>query len=248
MEKVKQLDDDQLEGFDWEFIDSEKRQAIFTQINRDFPSGEFSFIDIGGGNGSFTDRVLNAFPKSKGLVIDNSEMLLSKNEPRAGKSVLCESVENLENVLTEKYDIVFFNLILHHLVGDSYSASRQFQRKELEQAIRVLDDRGRISVFENVYDGSVIDSVPSHMIFNLTVSKPLKKLVSKLGANTAGVGVCFLSKRQWEAELSGVGLQVTNYSNHREFEINKLKKTVLHLGYVRGGHFWCETTAQVPGN
>ena len=240
METVKQLDDSQLEGFDWEFIDNEKRMVIFSMIKKDFPDGKFSFIDIGGGNGSFTDRVLQEFPESEGLIIDNSELLLNRNAPNSRKSIICDSVEKLDQLVDKKYDIVFFNLILHHLVGSDYSSTRAFQRKALSQATKVLKENGKISIFENIYDGSIFDSLPSHMIFNLTSSKILKSLVSKLGANTAGVGVCFLSKANWLKEFNNVGLEAQAYSDHREFNINKIKKIILHLGYIRGGQFWCQ--------
>jgi 16S rRNA G1207 methylase RsmC len=63
---------------------------------RDFPDGHFNFIDIGGGDGLFADKVLARFPNSHGTVLDNSQLLLKKNIPSSRKNIIFNSAENIK--------------------------------------------------------------------------------------------------------------------------------------------------------
>lgn len=237
--RTKQLADDQLEAFDSEFIDRNRRNKIKAYINRDFPSGEFSFLDIGGGNGTFADKILESYPLARGTVIDNSELLLSKNSMNSRKRTVHAPIEGVGPILSEKFDIIFMNFLLHHLVGSSYRDTRKNQVLGLKAAKDLLAFGGRISIFENLFDGLVLDIIPSHLIFQLTSSKILAPVIRTLGANTAGVGVCFLSKKEWEKTIMLAGLEILLFTDDDEFDINLYKRIFLHLGYVRRGHFWC---------
>lgn len=236
---TKQLGDDQLKNFDWEFIGESKRRVIWDCINRDFPSGEFSFIDIGGGNGSFTDHVLDQYPNSQGVVLDNSSLLIKKNKDHPRKRVFNTPAEELEKVLDEKFDVVFLNFILHHLVGDSYALTRKNQLDLLKTSKNLLTENGRLSIYENMYDGALVHFLPSHLIFHITSSKTIGNLTRRLGANTGGVGVCFLSKKQWHSVLKESNIKTTQYTDDKHFIIPLYQKIILHLGDIRNGHFWC---------
>jgi hypothetical protein len=66
----------------------------------------------------------------------------------------------------------------------------------------------------------------------------LAPIIRKLGANTAGVGVCFLSQRQWVKTIISSGLIIDNYTDDIPWQFPAYKKLFLHLGHVRIGHFW----------
>jgi hypothetical protein len=234
---MKQLNDSQLENFDIDDVVDKRWEMIKTQIDREFPQGDFTFLDIGGGNGKFSDRLLMHYPKSQGTVLDNSEFLLTKNQTHSRKTLICDSVENLRN-LTQKYDLICLNWLLHHLVSDSYNLSRQNISLTLNTLVPLLSERGRVSIFENIYDGLLFDGLPSYLIFHLTSAKGIEKIIKALGANTAGVGVCFLSKQQWLTTIKKANLEVLQYSDDDEWSISQFKKIFLHLGQIRKGHFW----------
>lgn len=237
---VKQLDDDQLQEFDWEFVDDAKRKNIYQYIDAEFPDGKFTFLDIGGGNGAFVDRVLEEYPHSQGVVLDNSELLIEKNKPHERKKVVLGSATDLTTLFDQKFDVIFTNYVLHHLVSDGYHKTRQNQIDTLNAARAILTDKGSISIFENIYDGFLLKWLPSYLIFFLTSAKFLAPLVRKLGANTAGIGVCFLSKGQWHKAIRKARLGINGYTDHRSFNLSLFKRVFLHLGNVRGGHFWCK--------
>jgi hypothetical protein len=102
-----------------------------------------------------------------------------------------------------------------------------------------MSDRGRISILDNMYNGAIIDGLPSRLIYGATSSKLLAKLVKKGGANTAGVGVCFLSKKQWDKTIRrSAGLTVQKYTADEPWKIPLTWSLFLHIGGIRCGHFW----------
>lgn len=225
--QTSQLADAQLEAFDREYVNDRRWGMVKPLIDRDFPDGQFSFIDIGGGNGVFADRVLAAYPRSEGSVLDSSEMLLSKNKSHGRKKLILGDA-----ISTQKADIVFFNWVLHHLVktGD-YSNTRQ----NMLASLRGMDAH-RISVFENEYDG-FIDGFPSAAIFGLTSSRLLSPLTKRMGANTAGVGVCFLSHSKWVKLFKDAGLEFT-YTPETPSKLPAHIRAALLIKEVRRAHFW----------
>jgi ubiquinone/menaquinone biosynthesis C-methylase UbiE len=237
--QTKQLADSQLEAFDDEFIDKRRRAKIQACIDRDFPSGEFEFLDLGGGNGVFADELLRLYPRARAMVADNSKLLLERNRENPRKETLLASVEEIERLTDRRFDVVFLNFVLHHLIGDGYAETRRNQTRGLEVARRMLTERGRVSIFENAFDGFLVDSAPSVLVYQLTASKLLAPIVSRLGANTAGVGVCYLSERQWRRTMEAAGLKVIDFSNDEGFEMSLARRVLLHLSYARRAHFWC---------
>lgn len=234
---MKQLEDSQLETFDTEYVNDKRWQIIKEQIDRDFPKGDFTFLDVGGGNGLFADRLLSNYPKSRGTVLDNSELLLAKNKSNSRKSLICDSVEHLAQ-LDGKYDLICFNWLLHHLVGNSYSETRQNMSAALEAVIPLLTPRGRVSIFENMYNGLIFDGLPSHLIFTLTSNQAIAGLTKKMGANTAGVGVCFLSHNQWFSTITKANFKILSYIA-MDKQPNPLHwKFFLHTGHLCKGFFW----------
>ena len=71
-----------------------------------------------------------------------------------------------------------------------------------------------------MYQGWVVENVPGRLIYHLTSAKLTASLARRMGANTAGVGVCFLSKHQW-------------------------LMTFLHLRQIRVGHVWLRADGDV---
>jgi len=235
---MKHLDDCQVARFDTEYVNEALWQVIKARIDKDFPEGDFTFLDLGGGSGRFADRLLANYPRCTGTVLDNSELLLRRNTPRARKTLIRESVENIGRVVSSKYDLICLNWLLHHLVGNSYRESRNNMSLVLRAAVPLLTASGRISIFENMYRGFLLDNLPSHLIFLLTSSKSIAAITRKLGANTGGVGVCFLSEKQWRATIKQVNLEVLSYTENRKWSMPWLWPILLHVGSIRVGHFW----------
>lgn len=243
----KKLADDQVENFDTEYVNNKMWESLKKKINNEFGSKSFRFLDIGGGNGLFSDRVLEIFPNSTCLLIDNSEVLLSRNKVSNRKTLLNISIEDISDILiNQKFNLVCLNLVLHHLVGNDYKGTIINIQKTLKIAKDHLCSDGIISIYENLYDGYIIDNSPSHIIFNLTSCTLIAPLIRKLGANTAGCGVCFLSKKKWFDVLSGTGLTSIDVEEYTAKKFSLFKKVFLNLRLVRVGHFWCTSNSNLP--
>ena len=239
MNELKQLNEDQLETFNTEYVTGKFWDAIVNQIDRHFADGKFTFLDIGGGNGVFTDRILDYYPLSEAVLLDNASNLIEINTTRPRKTIILDSVENLENYLNSyDIDIVFINWVLHHLVSDTYKKTRS----NIENTLTVIkrnENVKYIAVFENMYNGILIDSLPSRLIFQITALKSIKFLARKMGANTAGTGVSFLSKKMWIKLFSKIfGNTNINVIDFHFWEVPVVRRIFLHIKNIYMSLFW----------
>jgi hypothetical protein len=239
---ARMLDEDQLRTFDTEHICDAEWARIKPTFDARFADREFSFVDVGGGNGSFADMLLAAYPKARGVVLDPAEILLRENTPHPRKEVKLARAETMDELFgNRKFDLILFNWILHHLVLESYSKTIELQRTVMAKARRLLNPNGVVSVLENLYEGKVVDVVPSRLIFELTKSKLLEPVVRRLGANTAGCGVCFRSRGAWQRDATRVGLQVAKFVELAPKPIGRVKELLLHAGFIGHGFFWFQS-------
>ena len=237
--EFKQLSADQLETFNTEYVNGKFWDAVVEQIDRHFPTGKFTFLDIGGGNGVFTDRVLNHYPESEAFLLDNASNLIEINTQHSRKTIILDSVENLEKYLNaHEIDVVFINWVLHHLVSETYSKTRS----NILNTLNIIKRNKKVkyvSIFENLYNGILIDSLPSRLIFQITSLKSIKLLAKKMGANTAGIGVSFLSKKMWINLFDSIfGKENTGIVDFHFWEVPLIRKIFLHIKNIHMSLFW----------
>ncbi len=236
---MRKLADHQVEAFDREYVDTDRLSVISSRIDADFPDGNFTFLDVGGGNGRFADQLLERYSSARGTVLDNSETLLARNRLDPRKKLILGSAGDLQQV-QGTFDVVCMHWLLHHLVGNSYSESRANQLRTLRQLSDLLNVGGRVSVFENDYIGWLTDSLPPYLIFAATASRVLAPAARRLGANTAGVGVCFNSQGGWREMMAASELQVLNRTEPDRWKrrLRWHSKVFVGLKDVRVGHYW----------
>jgi hypothetical protein len=244
---VRKLADSQLQTFAHrDYVTDELFDGIADAIEREFGQGSFSFLDVGGGGGLFADRLLARFPEARATVLDNSELLLSQNAANDRKDlILASATEMAESVGERRFDLVFFNFSLHHFIGASYAQTRQIQRDALGQGAALVAPGGRIVVTENLYDGMIVDNMPGFLVYTLTSNKAFASLIGRLGANTAGLGVCFLSASEWRKEFARLGWRdsafaATVWQEKRMWRV--LGFRLLGIASISTGFFWL-----VPG-
>lgn len=239
METIKKLDDQQVLDFDTDYIQDNDWDNLCEYLWTLFPKGNFRFLDVGGGNGVFCDKLLAAFPHSTAVLLDNSEYLLSLNKQSNRKRIICESVENIDKIFpNEQFDVVFLNLVLHHFVSNSYKATLRNVTNTFLRLKPLLSSGGYVYVFEDFYNGLIFNGLTSYLIFTLTSSKMLAGLTRKLGANTGGVGVCFRSRKQWGKIIKKCGYEVVNEGESHVFKFPLYKRILLHMGKVNMGYLW----------
>ena len=239
MNELKQLSTDQLESFNPEYVNGVFWDAVAGLIDRYFATGKFTFLDVGGGNGVFTDRILKYYPQSEAFLLDNASNLIEINTKHPRKTIIQDSVENLENYLnTYNIDVVFINWVLHHLVSDTYKKTRSNIVNTLS-IIKRNEHVKYLAVFENMYNGILFDTLPSRLIYQITSLQSVERLTRKMGANTAGVGVSFLSKKMWIKLFSAIfgeaNIRVTDF---HLWEIPIIRKIFLHIKNIHMSLFW----------
>ena len=239
MNELKRLSTDQLESFNTEYVNGELWDAVVNLIDRFFATGKFTFLDIGGGNGVFTDRILDHYPQSEAILLDNASNLIEINTQHPRKTIIMDSVENLENYLsTYAIDIIFINWVLHHLVSDTYKKTGN----NIANTLTIIKRNERvkyIAIFENMYNGILFDTLPSKLIYRITSLQSIKRWTRKMGANTAGTGVSFLSKKMW-IKLLGTIFGSANLSviDFGLWEIPIVRKVFLHIKNIYVSLFW----------
>lgn len=78
---------------------------IKARLDKDFPDGAFTFMDVDGGDGAFTDWLLEQYPLSFGIVVERFEHLLSKNKPSPRKDTVLAGYEALPEM--NNVDVLF---------------------------------------------------------------------------------------------------------------------------------------------
>lgn len=239
---IRKLSDDQVSVHDVEYLEEIQLEYLFNLIKNDFPGGEFKFLDIGGGNGKFTDMLLEKFPKSTGTIIDNSEVLLNKNTTNERKRKILSSVKDLSQIFfEEKFDLININWVLHHLVGNSYKNTLNNINLTNQMVASLIAENGRISIFENNYNGQFYDDLPGYMIYRLSSSKMLAKIFShiKYATDVASVGVSFHSKKKW-GSIFKEHYELIKYSEWDKPGIFILVRDLLHIKSIKTSHFWLQ--------
>jgi hypothetical protein len=95
----------------------------------------------------------------------------------------------------------------------------------------------------------IIDSAPGRIVHAVTSSRLLRAIARWGGANTAGVGVCFLSKRQWKATFGKAGLHLIGDTEPDNYvwPLRMSWRIFLHIRHVRICHFWLSCAESKPG-
>lgn len=227
--EVRKLDSEQTVSFDTEYIDSAMFAVLVRQLDLLYPTHQpFHMLDIGGGNGMYADKILSHYPNASVTLVEPESTLIDKNLDHPRKDLICSTFQ--DTIFSDKFDVIQFNWVLHHFVGDSYEASIELQRKALEKAFQNLSNNGIVVVFENFYEGLFVQNLPSALIYQSTASKSLAPITSKMGANTAGVGVCFNSRSRWHDMILEAGFVAVLHVPFYAFgNLSKLKRQLLHI-------------------
>ncbi|EGU31060.1 putative methyltransferase [Vibrio ichthyoenteri ATCC 700023] len=234
-DSVKLLSSEQTQAFDTEYVDDSMFDLVIEALDKyQISQAPFKLMDVGGGNGKYVDKVLNHFARASAILVEPEPSLAQKNRPDERKQVLQSTFQSL--ALPNRLQAVQFNWVLHHFVTEGYQNTCRVQQQALRDAYKVLAPGGIVLIFENFYEGALIEDLPSQLIYHLTSSKVLAPLTEKLGANTAGVGVCFHSARFWRQQLTQAGF--ANISEHHCYDfsaLSRLKRIGLTLEKQRVG-------------
>jgi ubiquinone/menaquinone biosynthesis C-methylase UbiE len=201
---------------------------------------EIKILDIGGGGGYFSSLVYDFYGKScKITVLDTAEYNTWKQLSDKATFVK-ESAENIDKIFRGNYfDIVFAKYVFHHFVKSTWSETYNGMKSIIKQIRNVIKRDGYLCIQDHFYNGFLGDTSASRTIYGFTKCKIpyLSKIFKKLGAQSAGVGVCFLSKKMWFSLFEYGGFIVESIE---ETKPSKLK-WYYHLGLLlKTRNFGCK--------
>lgn len=226
---------EQISAFDIQMRDAE---SVVAELKTYGISEIESALDLGGGNGVLCDRLLLSGLCKKATVFDLSDEMLRRNKRVANKSIVHGDIfSDPEKLLGSKsYDVVFINMVLHHLVGSSSKECLALLAKACENLRKLCTDDALVVVYEQSYSRRLFfGPSPGRLIYYLTrIKNPLISSVFRmLGANTASVGVRFRSRDEWVTIFEAMGLSCVQKGDliHKD-NFGALKMLALNIGEV----------------
>lgn len=213
-ELLRNMDSD-LKFIDWSkstFQDSYDVVGLANHLNQ---SGKTSMkgLDIGGGIGIFAGTVIDCCAIDLSMTVCDPGIKAS--EQRVNNPKIDFHLSTFDDFASEeKYDFIVFRLVLHHLIGQNAEDTLQVQRKALEKARSLLNEGGFLFVVENYYEPVIGADTTSKLIYWWTSQKSISALTRRLGANTAGEGVRFRSKANWESLFKSIGFESLTLDHH----------------------------------
>ncbi len=206
--------------------------------------GSEQVVDVGGGCGFFAHR-LRAIGGYPTRVIDMDPT--SIDQCRA-LGLDAEIGDALDPEVRGDEDVICFNLILHHLVGENERKNRALQLR----ALRAWHASGAmVFVNEYIYQ-SVIGRTSPRLIYEVTSSRALSKLgqmasrwLPSLRANTFNVGVRFRSHEDWLELFAEGGFRVVA-KRLGEPEPVSLPRRALLIETIRRDSFLLESVHSEP--
>lgn len=192
--------------------------------------------DIGGGCGFFARAIMDrGYHQVRVMDTDPDSVNISKSH-----GVEAFISDALKPTIRGDEDVVCFNLILHHLVGRSESATRKMQC----DALRAWRGQARgVFVDEYIYEsfaskrisGKLIWAITSNRLLSL-VGRIVSEAVPSLRANTFGVGVRFRAREEWVELFEEAGFDVVGYRKGSDEGIS-LARRLLMIEHCRRDSF-----------
>jgi len=199
--------------------------------------GKIKILDIAGGSG-FCSKALHKYFSENDceiFIVDNTRYDTWEEFGDGTIKFIEDVAENIGEIFSEgTFDLIFANHAFHHFVGhkrgwrDTVSNITDI----VKQVSKVLKDDGVFCVTEHCCDGFLFDAAASAIIYTLTSCKNplLVKVLRRIESKSAGVGVCFLSRKMWMTIMDGCGFTVDRvYEGHKMPFLKRLVFGVLCL-------------------
>lgn len=193
---------------------TEHVQRFAKYLDRYRNKAELRILDIGGATGDFAYGIKRYFGDIdiQVSVIDPTEYSTWSPE-KLGNEIqfICDSSENIEKLfMPQSFDLVFANRVIHHFVQPGWRRSLQGIENVMRSVNTILKDDGLFCIMDHFYNGCFFDCSSSFLVHSFTSIKnpTIAGWVKKMGAESAGVGTCFLSEKMWMDKLNKTGFDI----------------------------------------
>jgi len=194
-----------------------------------------AIVDIGGGCGYFAHAIKRDFNLIT-RVVDMDPVSVKAAQELGIEAQVGDAINPIKRA---DEGVICFNLILHHLVSDSESKTRNLQIT----ALSCWRETGaKIFVNEYIYE-SWIRSLSGWLIYQITKNKFLSatgriiaKFLPSLNANTFGTGVRFRSNSEWKSLFDEAGFWVKKEAIGKK-EYISIPRRILFIKQIRRDSF-----------
>lgn len=187
----------------------EERLAQLSQYLNN--SDQIRLFDIGCGSGLFTDKFLSEYRNATACCMDFSRGMLAKNKFDSRKTLVCGNAKALP-FWGQRFDLINIDAVMHHMIEpDGYERSVSSISTFLDRLREVSSPRGLLAVREIAVQGVPWGRLAPRMIYGVSTMRLPDagvRLLRKFGLETAGVGVAFLTKRNWMNVFHNTGWSV----------------------------------------
>jgi len=211
-----------------------ERYSELLNLYRDKKS--VKIVDIGGASGYFSLALKEYFSDISCEIycVDTTKYDSWQNNMNK-ITFINDSASSLSTLFERNtIDIVFANMVFHHFVKNTWNDTVNGMNSILKQIYYILKDGltgggGHLCIAEQFYNGIIYDKSTSKIIYTLTSNKIpfMTNIIKKFGAHSAGVGVCFLSKKMWVDVLTNNGFMIDCLEETIPMKVEWYKKLFL---------------------
>jgi ubiquinone/menaquinone biosynthesis C-methylase UbiE len=190
-------------------------------------------LDIGGASGNFALELCGYFSENECevTVVDTTRYDTWNNYTK--KITFVEnSANNLEKLFSENtFDIIFANRVFHHFVRETWKETINGINDIMRQIAFVLKEDGYFCITDYFYDGRIFDKSSSKIIYALTSYKIpfLVNIFKRMKSKSAGIGVCFLSRKMWYDLFSRNGFIIEELNEGHKLQWKKFQMFVYKI-------------------
>lgn len=200
----------------WEQTSAERLCKNYAGLIRRLQERDtLTILDIGGASGYFANGLTSFFSEKSKVsvcVVDAVNYDHWENPNHKAQFIQANALALKQIFEKETFDCIFANRIFHHLVSHSWAESVKNMHSLCEQIYDLLKQDGYFAVTDHYYEGIIWDDITSKLLFQYTShnKRMIQKLFYRLGATSAGTGVCMLSEQMWKGMLESTGFLIEN--------------------------------------
>ena len=170
-------------------------------------------LDIGSGGGIWPDLFLEDYPLSQIVCLDISLGMLRRNRSRPRKYAAVGDGKQLP-FPKSCFDLINLDSLMHHLVDRGGYLGTILNIIEFLRSLKsVLRPRGKLIISEVYHESYIRDDMVNRLLFIVSTSTlprlltlPIRRFI-----RTQGVGICFLSRKQWFWVIARSGYRVEGW-------------------------------------